>query len=115
MFGFDIPGLLSSIIDLVKASIEFLAPLFAMAIAFLSWYFDKFQKAAAVIATNLITLFAIVPLLVGTGAYTHYQTAKKCEVTTIKKLRKDYKFVPHKKVEKSSYGFDFTNPFGWGK
>lgn len=114
MFGFGITELLSSIIDLLKASLDFLAPLFALLVAFLGWYFDKFKAAASVIATNLITLFLIVPLLVGAGTYSHYQTAKKCEVRTVEKLRKDYKFVPKKDTSQKNV-FDFLNPLGWWK
>lgn len=114
MFGFDIPGLVSSIVDLFRASIDFLAPLFALVVAFLGWYFKKFQAAASVIASNLITLFLIVPLLVGSGVYSHYQASKKCETKTITKLRKDYKFVPKKQSEDGSK-FDFLNPLGWWK
>lgn len=114
MFGFGITELFSSIVDLLKASLDFLAPLFALLVAFLGWYFGKLKEALAVIMTNIITLFAIVPLLIGTGTYAHYQTAKKCEVRTVEKLRKDYKFVP-KKENANKTVFDFLNPLGWWK
>lgn len=104
-------GIISSIIEFLSSSLDFLAPLFAAIVTVVSWYFGKLTKGLAVITSNMITLSVIVPLMLGSGYYSHYRTIKKCEQTTVKKLRKDYKFVP----KKVSTSFDLTNPLSWWK
>ena len=114
---FDIFGIgkaIASAFTLASSALGFLSPAFTLLVDGLRWFGSKFGAAVAVVASNLITLFLIVPLMVGSGYYGKLATEKKCSAKTITKLRTEYKFIPRKPEAKKSEP-SFVNPLEWWK
>lgn len=100
MFSFlNLGAALTALINLLTKSLDFLLPVWYNVIKLLEWFASYFWQGFIIIATNLVTLFAIAPLMVASGYYGY----KKCEPQVVKNLRKDYKFVPKKKPSQSIY------------
>lgn len=111
MFSFNIGTAVAAAINLFSKGLDFLLPLWYIVLSFLKWIAKNFWLGLIVIATNLITLFAIVPLMIGSGYYGY----KTCEPKVVKKLHKEYKFVPRSKSSsinvKTKNFFEGMNPW----
>ena len=105
-------GIASAIFGFFGKVLDFMGPIVPFILDALRWLASKVWAGLAIIATNLITLFVIVPLMIGAGYYGH----KKCETKVITKLHTQYKFVPKKTKSKGIVGttkdvFEGYNPW----
>jgi membrane protein insertase Oxa1/YidC/SpoIIIJ len=116
MFGLSALGaIIAAAITFLGSALTFLQPLFSMVLKFIEWFLSKAWIGLGIIATNLITLFVIVPLMLGSGYYGHKKCEQTCETKTITKLRTQYKFVdkkPSNPSKTSGSFFENWKPLG---